>query len=78
MNTIEIKQKIFEEIEKTNNKNLLEEIYRFLNDENESDNIYKLNMNQKSAIEEGRQQIKNGEFLKNDQVDIDVEKWLGK
>lgn len=78
MNTIEIKQKIFEEIEKTNNKNLLVEIYRFLNDENESDYIYKLNMNQKSAIEEGRQQIKNGEFLKNDEVDVDVEKWLGK
>jgi hypothetical protein len=78
MKTIEIKKKLINEINLSKNKDLLEELYRFLNLENEIEETYKLNTEQKSAIAEARQQIDHGNFLSNEQANQEIEEWLNK
>lgn len=58
METKEIKEKLINEIKLSKNKNLLEELYHFLNLENEIQETYKLNEEQNSAVAEAREQIK--------------------
>lgn len=76
MKTIEIKKKLIDEINLSDNKDLLEEFYRFLNLENEIQEIYKLNEEQNSAIAEARNQIKLGDCLANEQANQEIDKWL--
>ena len=78
MKTFDIKEKLIKEINLSQNKNLLEELYRFLNLENEIQVEYLLNDDQNAAIAEARQQIKNGDFLSNKQADQEMEEWLSK
>jgi len=76
MKTIEIKEKLINEINLSENKGLLEEFYRFLNLENEIQESYKLSKEQNSAIAEARKQIKNGDHLNNEQANQEIDKWL--
>ena len=76
MNTIEIKRKLINEVNLSDNKDLLEEFYRFLNLENEMQDTYKLSEEQNFAIAEARNQIKNGDYLTNDQANQEIDKWL--
>ena len=78
MKTIEIKKKLIEEINLSNNKDLLEELYRFLNLENEMQETYKLDNEQISAVAEAREQIKKGEYLTNDDANQEIDEWLDK
>lgn len=78
MKTIEIKKKLISEIQLSKNKGLLEEFYRFLNIENEIQEIYKLNIEQVSAITEAREQIQNGDYLTNERANQEIEEWLNK
>ena len=76
MKTVEIRKKLIEEINLSENKNLLEELYRYLNQENKTQEIYELSNEQNSAIMEAREQIKNGEYLTNEQAEQEIEEWL--
>jgi hypothetical protein len=78
MKTIEIKKKLINEIKLSKNKSLLEEFYSFLNLENEIQKTYKLNSEQKSAIAEAREQIKNDNYLTNEQANQEIDEWLNK
>lgn len=75
---MEIKKKLINEIKISKNKNLLEEFYCFLNLENEIQEPYKLNEEQHFAIAEARKQIKNGDFLTNEQANQEMDEWLNK
>ena len=57
METLEIKRKLIEEVNSSNNKDLLEEFYHFLKLENNFQETYKLGDDQKMIIEEARVQI---------------------
>ncbi|MGC1242869.1 MAG: hypothetical protein WA874_14855 [Chryseosolibacter sp.] len=37
---------------------------------------YKLSEDQKNAVNEARQQIKNGQFLIDDEANKDIDEWL--
>lgn len=76
MRTVEIRKRLIEEINSSSNKNLLEEMYSFLNKDNTANTFFKLSKTQKLAIEKGREQIKKGESFTNDEVDSEIEKWL--
>ena len=76
MRTIEIRKRLIEEINSSSNKDLLEEMYNFLNKDNATENLYKLSRSQKLAIQKGREQIKNGQSFTNDEVNSEIEKWL--
>ncbi len=78
MSTVELRKKLIDKIQKTDNGQLLEEAYRLLELETDGFEIYKLNEEQKSAVEEGREQIKRGQFLTNDQANNEIDEWLSK
>ncbi len=78
MSTIELKKRLIDKIQKTDNENLLGEAFRLLEMESEDIEIYKLNDGQKKAIEEARKQIKNGQFLTDEQAGKEIDEWLNK
>lgn len=78
MSTVELRKKLIEKIKRTENGELLEEAYRLLALETEDIEIYKLTEEQKAAISEGRQQIKGGKSLTDDQANNEIDEWLDK
>lgn len=76
MSTIELKKRLIDKIQKTENEGLLEEAYRLLELETSDIEIYKLSDNQKLIVEESRQQIKNGQFLADEQANNEIDEWL--
>ena len=78
MTSVELKKQLIEKIQKTENNIILEEVFRLLELESNEIEIYKLNEEQKSAIAEARQQIRNGRFLTDDQANQEIDEWLKK
>ncbi len=79
MSAVELRKRLIEKIQKTHDKRILEEAYRLLELETADDTeIYKLNDDQKKAISEARQQVKNGQFLTEEQADKEIDEWLKK
>lgn len=78
MSTIELRRRLIDKIQKTENEDLLAEAYRLLELETEDIEIYKLNDAQRKAITEARQQINNGQFLTDDQSNKEIDEWLSK
>ena len=80
MSAIELRERLIEKIQKTDNENILEEIYRLLNLESEADNIemYKLGEEDRNEIKTARLQIKQGQFLTSEEADKDIDEWLNK
>lgn len=76
MTSIELKKKLIGKINQTQNNEILEEMYRLIVNE-ETDNIYELSVEQRKAVEEAQQQFINGQFLKSEQADKEIEEWLG-
>ena len=71
MSTLELKQKLIEKIQKTDNNGILEEAYRLLELESNDSEVYQLNTEQLSAVAEAREQIRQGKFLTDTQADKD-------
>jgi len=78
MSTIELRKQLIDKIQKTDDKKILEEVYRLLEIESEDIEIYKLNADQKKGISEAREQIKNGQYLTEEQANKDIDEWLKK
>jgi tRNA A22 N-methylase len=78
MSTVELRKRLIDKIQKTKDERILEEAYRLLEIETEDIEIYRLNDDQKKAISEARQQIKNGQFLTEEQANKEIDEWLNK
>jgi tRNA A22 N-methylase len=78
MSTVELRKRLIDKIQTTKDERILEEAYRLLEIETEDIEIYKLNDDQKRAISEARQQIKNGQFLTDEQANKEIDEWLNK
>ena len=78
MSTIELRKRLIDKVQKTQDERVLEEAYRLLEIETEDIEIYKLNDDQKKAISQARQQIKDGQFLTNEQANTEIDEWLNK
>ena len=78
MSTIELRKRLIDKIQKTENEELLQEAYRLLNLENDDAEIYALNTDQKIVINEAMQQIKNGQFITEQQANKEIDEWLSK
>ncbi|MDB5120890.1 MAG: hypothetical protein JWN56_2108 [Sphingobacteriales bacterium] len=76
MSTSELKQKLITCISHTDNPDLLQEVFRLLELETESLDVYKLNVEQRQAIVEGQEDINEGRSLTNEQVDDEIDRWL--
>jgi hypothetical protein len=76
MTTTELKKRLIRKINDIDNNELLEEMYRMLETEEADMEIYKLSKNQKSAVEEAQDQIRNGKYLTDKQADKEIDEWL--
>ena len=78
MSTIELRNKVIDKIKKIDNEDLLNEVNRLIEIETSDLEVYKFNDEQKAAIEEAENQIRNGEFLTDEEATKDIEEWLKK
>ena len=78
MTVIELKKRLIGKINQTQNNEILEEMYRLIVNEETDNSIYELSDDQKNAVGEAQVQFKNGQFLKSEQADKEIEEWLGK
>jgi hypothetical protein len=78
MSTIELRKRLIDKVQTTQDERVLEEAYRLLEIETEDIEIYKLSDNQKKAISQARQQVKDGQFLTSEQANTEIDEWLSK
>ena len=78
MTVIELKKRLIAKITQTQNNQLLEEMYRLIVNEETDNSIYELSDEQNKAVEEAQIQFKDGQFLKSERADKEIEEWLGK
>ncbi len=78
MTTSELKKRLIGEINQTENREILEEMYRLIVNEESQNSFYKLSFDQKSAVEEAWEQFKNRQIIHADQADKEIDEWLGK
>jgi hypothetical protein len=78
MSTPELRKRLIDKIQKTDNNQILEEASRLLGLESDEGEVYPLSPEQLSAVAEARDQIKQGKSLTDAQADQDMEEWLGK
>ncbi len=71
MSTTELRKRLIDKIQETDNEKLLEL-------ETENIDVYKLTVDQRKAVAEARQQIKDGKFLTDDQANNEIDGWLSK
>ena len=76
MSTAELKKRLIDRIQKTDNENLLEEAFRLLQLECDDMEVYELSNGQKNAVDEARQQIKRGQFLTDHEANQEIDEWL--
>ena len=69
MSTLELQKQLISKIQITTDQDVLESVLRLLEFETSSDETYFLNENQKAAIVNARQQVANGQFYTDDEVD---------
>ncbi len=74
MTVKELKTKLIGKINQLEDYELLEDMYRLLENEEANLNVYQLSEEQLRAVEEGQQQFKNSLILPEDQADKDIEK----
>ena len=73
-----LKLRLIYKIQTTQNQELLEEAFRLLELESDDIDIYKLTADQHKSIKEAQEQIRNGQFLTDDQANKDIDEWLSK
>lgn len=78
MSIIELRKRLIEKIEFTEDDNLLEEASRLLEVSLDDKSIYILNDKQHQAIDEARKQIVEGSFLSNEESNKEIDEWLRK
>jgi len=72
-----LKEKLINKIKETNDPVILEEVSNLF-ELQEPDTIYQVNEEQKKAIEEAKNQIKDKQTLSDEQADKDIDEWLSK
>ena len=76
MKNIDLKSKLLEEIKNSEDYQVLEEVYKLLNLESESFEVLKFSERQEKSILKAKQQIKNGDFLTEEEANKEIDKWL--
>jgi hypothetical protein len=77
MTVTELRKRLIRKINQTENNDILEEMYRLIENEETDSPIYKLSIEHHNAVEEGQQQFKNGKILASEQAEKHIEEWFG-
>ncbi|OFX42464.1 MAG: hypothetical protein A2046_08940 [Bacteroidetes bacterium GWA2_30_7] len=75
MTTIQLKNFLIYKIAGINDKSFLSAIKTIIESKSESI-VYQTTPAQRKAINEGRKQISRNEYFTNEQVELEIEKWL--
>jgi len=78
MLTIELRNTIIDKIKKIDDEDLLKGVNRLIEIETSDIEVYKFTDEQKAAIAEAEDQIKNGEFLTDEEATKEINEWLKK
>ncbi len=74
--TLQLKKNLISRIKDSKDLNFLNALQTIFDSSEQA--LFELNHEQKTAIESGRNQIKNGEFFKNEEVISEMTQWLKK
>lgn len=77
MSAVELKQRVINKLESIHEISLLEELIALI-DFQTNEKPYSLTKAQKMAIDEARDQVKNGIVYTNEEVDKEMDQWLNK
>jgi predicted transcriptional regulator len=77
MNKSELKDKLIATITETEDKRLLEDIFRIINIETEPQGLYELSETELNAVKEGVEQLNNGQFISNEDLNARMNEWIG-
>ncbi len=72
-----LKEKLLNKLNEIDDPAILEEVSNLF-ELQEPDSIYKVNDEQRKAIEEAKEQIKNKQTLSDEQSDKETDEWLNK
>ena len=78
MSSQEMKNKLIDKIQLTDDDNILEEVYRILDVSTQEVDRIILSDDQKAQINKGMLDIEEGRFLTNDEANREIEEWLKK
>jgi hypothetical protein len=74
--TAQIKKNLILRIKDSKDLNFLTALQTIFDSSEQA--LYQLSAEQQSAIEKGRSEIKNGQFIKNEEVISEMKQWLKK
>ncbi|MBK5193731.1 MAG: hypothetical protein JJE07_11065 [Flavobacteriaceae bacterium] len=74
--TSQIKKNLISRIQNSNDINFLKALQTIIDSSEEA--LIQLTQEQQSSIENGRNQIKNGDFIENDKLISELKEWLTK
>ncbi|MBK7764315.1 MAG: hypothetical protein IPI46_13380 [Bacteroidetes bacterium] len=78
MSTLELKQKLYKQIELTDNAEVLEEVYRILELGSFNEQEIQLSSEFKEAIDRGLEDYRQGRIVSNEQAKNEFKEWLSK
>ena len=76
MNTAQLKEQVIDKIYGINDVDYLNAINKILDNRSPGKQIYHLNKKQKACIEIGRRQIDEGDYIDNEELEKEEDKWL--
>ena len=74
--TAQIKKNLILRIKDSKDLNFLNALQTIFDSSEQA--LYQLSAEQKSAIEKGRSEIKNGQYIKNEELMAEMKQWLKK
>jgi hypothetical protein len=76
MATPTLKERLIEKIQQSDNEALLDEVSRLMDAEADDDTLFELNDAQKQAIATAQQQVRQGQYLTDEQANKEIDEWL--
>ena len=76
MTVVELKEKLIEKINGLDDEKTLERISWVIDIDPDSGDFYKMSNEERAAIEDGRNQIKNGQWLSHEDANKQIDEWL--
>ena len=78
MTTLDIKNRLIKRIKSTENQDILQEIYRLLDFDQDDLEPLMLTKEQQVAVKKGLQDIKKGKYMTDRQANTEISRWLKK
>ena len=78
MTDVELKKKLIAKISNIDDGELLHQISRIIDFELKANEIYKMSSEEIEAVNEGLEQLKNGQWISHEEANKQTDEWLKK